>query len=89
MTKLVSAVRSKGHRIELEGLNVILWIPESADRSTAEQWLRDREQQLRRELVGECQAAAGVRSAFHGSKVVEVRGNDGKRLEGKWEVRAR
>lgn len=86
MAELLRALRAKGHQIELgEGLEVVVTLAAGADATKARSWCLDHEQVLRRELVAETQAAAGlgrVREVWEGSKVAEVRGPNGEPVKG-------
>ncbi len=85
---LLSALRSKGHAAKLagDGLTVRITLAPGADAVTAEAWARQNEQQLRRELFSEIQAAVGVRSVFQDARIRAVKGPDGKEYKGKVEV---
>lgn len=87
MTTLIAELRRRGHQVRLDGLRVVLFLREGADVAKAERWAREREQELRAELVAEASATVGLaRSAFHGGRVREVRGPDGEPVRGQVEV---
>ena len=85
---VLDALRAKGHHVELDGARVVLVVAAGADVAKAEQWARQREAELRAELVTEAHAVVGmVRAAYQGGRVREVRGPDGRPVRGQVEVR--
>lgn len=87
MATLISQLRQRGHRVQLDGLHVVLLLAPGADAAKAERWARQHEPQLRSELVSEQHAACGMaREVFHGGRVREVRDGNGEPIRGAVQV---
>ena len=79
---LLHDLRRKGHEARLDGQRVVVRLRSGADVTVATRWAVAHEQQLRRELVTELQALAGVRGVFPDARVRKVLDENGDEIVG-------
>lgn len=86
---LLRSLRAKGHEASLDGMAVVLDLAPGSDSEVAKTWALKHEQELRRELVSECQHIARVQGVFPDAKLRAVKGPDGAPIVGQVLVRVR